>query len=135
VSSGEVVQNMAGLKLCYENRRPRFCKERDFVGWETRERGTRYYTRSKWVDGRVVREYVGGGVLGKIAALEDEHKRLQKQETVAHWTEQQKHLERDAAFLKELEEVTEILTRACLIAAGCHRRRGEWRRRREQHDA
>jgi hypothetical protein len=101
------------------------------MAWETRERGTSYYTRSKWVDGQVVREYIGTGLLGEIVASDDELKRLQKEEAIAYWKEELGGLERDAAFLKELEEAAEILTRAHLIAAGCHHRKSEWRRERE----
>jgi hypothetical protein len=36
--------------------------------WERRERGSLYYTRSRRKDGRVVREYFGGGVLDEITA-------------------------------------------------------------------
>ena len=39
--------------------------------WEKRERGGLYYTRSRKVHGRVVREYVGGDALGELAALMD----------------------------------------------------------------
>ena len=39
--------------------------------WEKRERGGLYYTRSRKVNGQVVREYVGGGALGELAALID----------------------------------------------------------------
>ena len=31
--------------------------------WERRERGGLYYTRSRKEGGRVIREYVGGGIL------------------------------------------------------------------------
>jgi len=35
------------------------------------QRGTRYYTRSKKIGGGVVREYMGGGVLGALPAKMD----------------------------------------------------------------
>jgi hypothetical protein len=101
------------------------------VGWETRERGGRYYTRSRRQDGRVVREYIGTGLLGEIVASDDELKRLLKEEQAAYWKEEKERLEANTAFLRELEEAAEILVRAHLIAAGCHRYKGEWRRKRE----
>lgn len=116
-----------------KNKFPDFVTEHTFMGWETRKRGTRYYTRSKWVDGRVVREYIGAGPLGEIVAAEDELQRCLKDETIAYWKEELERLERDTAFLTELEEAAEILTRAHLIAAGCHKRKGEWRRLREHN--
>jgi hypothetical protein len=103
-----------------------------FMGWEARKRGSSYYTRSKWKDGRVVRQYVGTGPLAEIVALEDELKRLQKEEEIAYCREERERLERDAAFLRELEVAARILTRAHLLAAGCHKHKGEWRRLREQ---
>lgn len=84
------------------------------------------------MDGQVRRVYVGGGVLGEIAALDDELKRLQKEEAAAYWKEERERLEEDAAFLQELEEIAQILTRAHLLAAGCHKHNGQWRRLHEQ---
>jgi hypothetical protein len=43
--------------------------------WERRERGELYYTRSRKVAGRVVREYVGTGPLAKLAAETDAEER------------------------------------------------------------
>ncbi len=101
------------------------------MGWETRTRGGPYYTRSRRVNGEVRREYVGGGTLGKIAALDDQYERRRRQEEAAYWNEKEERLEQDASFLREFEEAAKILVRAHLIAAGCHRHKGEWRRVRE----
>ena len=100
------------------------------MGWESRGRGKRYYTRSRWVDGRVVREYVGSGTLAEIAALEDEHKRRQREEEAAFWKEEKERLEAGAAFVDELTEASEVLLRAQLLASGFHKHKGQWRRKR-----
>jgi len=102
-----------------------------FMGWEKRERGGSYYTRSKWVNGRVAREYVGGGMVGQLAARWDELERHRKEEEAARWREERERLERSAGFLHALAAVAEVLTRAHLLAEGCHRHKGEWRRLRE----
>ena len=41
------------------------------MGRETRKRGGRYYTKSKRVKGRVVREYIGTGEVAEIIATLD----------------------------------------------------------------
>ena len=101
------------------------------MGWETRDRGGWYYTRSKWVNGCVAREYVGAGALGKVIALDDELKRRQKGVEAARWREERERLKQSAGFLQELEGASEILVRAELFVCGYHKRRGEWRRLRE----
>jgi hypothetical protein len=105
------------------------------MGWEKRERGGLYYTRTRKVDGRVVREYVGGGNLGHIAALQDAQKRRRQEEEAALWEEERDRLEALIALVEEHCEVTEILSRATLLAAGFRRhQRGEWRRKRESKE-
>ena len=102
------------------------------MGWEKRDRGGPYYTRSRKVGGRVVREYVGGGTLGHLAALRDAQERQRREEEAALWKEEREGLEALVAPVEQLCEATEILYRATLVAAGFRRhQRGEWRRKRE----
>ncbi len=95
-----------------------------------RRNGQTYYYRSRRQGGRVVKEYVGAGKVAEVLARGDEllrHERAQE-----HDRERTKlaDLEDLIAPVKELEEAAEVLTRAHLIAAGCHRYKGEWRRAR-----
>jgi len=98
------------------------------MGWD---RG-RYYTRSKKVNGRVAREYVGTGhlaeLIARLDALEREERRL-KAESLRR---EKAGLAPDAELIA-LIETTDLLARAALLAAGFRRHnRGEWRKRREQ---
>ena len=103
------------------------------MGWETRERGAGpYYYRSVREEDRVRKEYCGGGVLGQIAALEDEYRRRRWEAEAAYWKEERERVEESTAFLGEIMNAADILIRAQLIAGGFYSRRGEWRRRREQ---
>jgi hypothetical protein len=101
--------------------------------WERRERGGLYYTRSRKVNGRVVREYVGGGVLGEFAARMDAEDRQRREEQAAAWREERERLEKLASLVDEYCEDIETITRAALLAAGFRRHnRGEWRKPRDR---
>ena len=101
------------------------------MGWEKRKRGGHYYTRSRKINGRVVREYVGGGPLGKLAAEMDALERRRRQEKAEAWRAERERLEALEAPVVKLCEMSEALARAILIVAGYHRHnRGEWRKRR-----
>lgn len=100
------------------------------MAWEERERGGRYYTRSRREGGRVVPEYVGGGSLGELAVQMDAEERARREEEAARREEDRRRVEGLAAPVVGLSEAAEIVARAHLIAAGCHRHKGEWRRAR-----
>ena len=78
----------------------------------------------------MVREYIGAGLLGRLAAQLDEIERRRREEETAYWREKRKRLEESAAFVRELEAAVEVLVRAHLLASGCHKHKGQWRRRR-----
>jgi hypothetical protein len=95
----------------------------------------RYYTRSRKVGGRVVRQYVGTGPVAELAAQTDALKRERREEERAAWRAKRAQLEALDAPLDELNELADLLARAALTAAGFRQHhRGEWRRRRGQRD-
>jgi hypothetical protein len=105
------------------------------MAWEKRKRGGLYYTRSRKVNGWVVREYIGGGILGHIAALQDAQERRRREKEAALWKEERDGLDTLIASVDQLCEVTEILSQATLLTAGFRRhQRGEWRRKRERKE-
>lgn len=98
------------------------------MGWD---KDRRYYTRSRRVNGRVVREYVGGGAVGELAAQLDA---INRQKRGAERDALQTELDAVAALdapLAELDELADLLARAALAAAGYVQHHcGEWRKRR-----
>ena len=93
----------------------------------------RYYSRSFKVNGRIIRQYIGGGEAGRMAAQQDEDRR----EKIRLRREAAKRLMTD---LKAIDDTvialchrTEIAARAAMYAAGYYQHhRSEWRRRRVQ---
>jgi len=51
------------------------------MGWDQ----GKYYTRSRKVNGKVIRTYVGCGLHGQLAALEDANKREQLKRDREAW--------------------------------------------------
>jgi hypothetical protein len=100
------------------------------MAWESRERGGPYYTRSRRVNGQVVREYIGGGELARIASESDAMSRTLRKAKRQQERAELERLGALAAPVSELCEVTEILARAHLLAGGYHKHKGEWRRER-----
>ena len=78
----------------------------------------------------MIREYIGGGLAGEIAAEAD---RIERERREAEELRRRRELERLEALCAPVEEVHEaaaVLSRAHLIAAGCPRHKVEYRRAR-----
>jgi hypothetical protein len=89
------------------------------MGWEQRGR-KKYLYRSRWENGRVVREYLGSGAEAEAAAKRVEEERTLRDEIV-----------RDRMMLEAARVIIEVLIEQAMIAAGYRRHdRGPWRKKR-----
>ena len=101
------------------------------MAWETRKGGGRYYTRSKKINGRVIREYVGAGLKGELAAAADARARAEREAEKAAWRTEQGRMEAALAPFEDFYKGVETLVRGSLLLAGYHQHHcGEWRRKR-----
>src|SRR5438552_2247717 len=99
------------------------------MGWD---RG-RYYTRSRKVNGRVIREYVGSGTLGQLAARSDAAERDRRKQATERQRQDRDDLIALDTLLRHLAVTTDLVAWAALLAAGYRRHNGgEWRKRRER---
>jgi hypothetical protein len=98
------------------------------MAWETRKRGGSYYTRSRRVNGRVVREYVGGGALGEIAAMLDEEERTECADRREALKAEHSQARIVADLIADLDALTRQAVAGVLHADGFHRHHGQWRR-------
>ena len=100
------------------------------MAWENRGNG-RYYYRKARRAGRVFSEYMGRGeVTGMIAALEE----IEQEKKSWEKFERRQMLEEEAAQEQTLDEIGSMvrsITRAALLAAGCHTHNRQWRRKRD----
>ena len=113
---------MRGLREAVEQRQKP-------MGWE--QRGSRsYYYRKTREGGRVRSEYMGGGVLGKICAETDrDEQHDRKAERDADHATQQVDAEIDRQ-LKDAEVALGTIVNSALRAAGYHKHKGQWRKKR-----
>jgi hypothetical protein len=102
--------------------------------WELRGRRF-YYTRSKRLNGRVVREYIGTGAIAELAAAADLLRQGDRRAAAAALRGEQARWRAALAPLLELSRAVDVVVRAALLAAGYHRHsRSSWRKKRYVHD-
>ena len=103
--------------------------------WEKRKgSGGLYYTRTRKVKGHRIREYVGGGPAGELAAALDAQRRAERQARLEQRREERARLQAADAPLAGLCGGSDLLARAALLAAGFREHRGKWRRARHGPD-
>ena len=98
------------------------------MGWEK----GRYYTRSTKVNGRVEREYFGCGEVGALVAQMDAIERERREWERECWRLEKEEMETFDTSVVKVCQMADIIAKAAMVAAGFHRHRGEWRRRRVQ---
>jgi len=95
-----------------------------------RRDGNLYYYRSVRDGEKVRKVYVGAGEFARLSAEGDILRRTDRKAQRAQEMAELGRLRALADPVLELVEAAEILARAYLIASGCHRHKGEWRRAR-----
>ncbi|MBX7106179.1 MAG: hypothetical protein K1X57_19015 [Gemmataceae bacterium] len=95
------------------------------MGWEL----GRYYTRTRRVGGRFVREYIGAGPLARLVAEHDRLERIARRQTEAEQRRAVADLATIAEHVASCDALADNLADAFLIAAGYRQHnRGEWRK-------
>jgi hypothetical protein len=105
------------------------------MAWERGKGGGRYYTRTKRVGGRFVREYFGRGPRAEQAAAEDARRRAERRAQAEALGAEQRRYADAVGPLLELCRLSDLLVRATLTSVGYHQHdRGAWRRKRHVRD-
>ena len=99
------------------------------MAWERRGSNLFYY-QSKRVDGRVQKKYVGAGEVAQAIAHADETIRRSRAAQSERGRVELEEARTLVSAGEELWEAADILAVAELVAAGYHRHKGQWRRRR-----
>ena len=102
------------------------------MAWETRQHGARYYCRSvRDANGNVRREYVGKGPEAERIAEQDRLAREDRRRRRDEIKGIEAKLADATQVVDGLVERNDLMVAACLLAAGFHCHRSEWRRRRD----
>ena len=104
------------------------------MSWEQGPRGRKYYTRTRRLGGRCVREYLGGGLEAQAAAAADALRRAERQAQAAARRQEMERLRAVDGLVLQLCEAASLVASAALAASGHHKHGGEWRAKRHGGD-
>ena len=92
----------------------------DTMGWETRQRAGRYYTRSRRAGGPTVREDNGIGQAAEPVALLDEREQEEQEAARTDDRDRRAQIEASDDLGDALCRAADALAQAALLAAGSH---------------
>jgi hypothetical protein len=99
------------------------------MAWETRGNNA-YYYRKKKVNGKVVSEYVGKGLVAQEIASMDSAERQERNIKLDAIKKEKNELELLNSRTTQSISATKRMVESFLILAGFHKHKGQWRRMR-----
>jgi hypothetical protein len=84
-----------------------------------------YYYRNRRLNGQVVTEYIGSGVLAELIAQEDQKEQASRKAERVELRRLEKDDRQAAALFRDID----LLVKASLLLVGCYNHKGEWRRK------
>jgi hypothetical protein len=97
------------------------------MAWERRGRGGPYYTRSRKVNGQVVREYIGTGGLAEAIARLDTLDRDRRALEASEWRAAKAKAAERRGAVRALALLIDDALAVELAGRGYHEHIGEWR--------
>ena len=97
------------------------------MAWEDRN-GRRYYYKKRRQGKRVVSEYVGTGLAGELAEIFDAEDRRETENKRRDLRKQKAQFRDIDIQAGNVEDYTRVITRACLLLAGYHTHKRQWRK-------
>jgi len=103
------------------------------MAFETRRNGSYFYSK-EWRNGRCVSSYVGAGRTAELINRLETSRRQEAALTRKADVMAIAALQHEDAQAAALFETLATLTNAYLLASGCYRHKGQWRRGREKKE-
>src|SRR5262245_35779696 len=99
------------------------------MAWEQGPRGKPYYSRTRRIGHKRVREYFGSGPAAHAAAAADALNRAERRARIASRHNEQARLREMDELVRRLFELAGLIADAALVTGGYARHGGEWRTR------